>query len=123
MVQLKNFESKDSKHLVCKLKKSIYGLKQASLQWYRKFDWVITSFSFKEKTIDQCIYLKFSGRKFIILMLYGDDILQVRSDKSLLHETKKFPSNHFEMKDFGDASFVLGIQIHHNRLRGILGLS
>nr|CAN78325.1 hypothetical protein VITISV_003385 [Vitis vinifera] len=75
MVQPENFESNDSKQLVCKLKRSIYGLKRASRQWYRKFDQVITSFSFKENTIDQCIYLKFSGSRFIILVLYVDDIL------------------------------------------------
>ena len=52
MVQPKNFESNNSKQLVCKLKKSIYGLKQASRQWYRNFDQVITSFGFKENIVD-----------------------------------------------------------------------
>ena len=46
MVQPENFESNDSKQLVCRLKRSIYGLKQASRQWYLKFDQVITSFGF-----------------------------------------------------------------------------
>ena len=46
MVQSENFESNDSKQLVCRLKRSIYGLKQASRQWYLKFDQVITSFGF-----------------------------------------------------------------------------
>ena len=41
----------------------------------------------------------------------------------MLHETKRFLSKKFEMKYFGDASFVLGIQIHQDRSRGILGLS
>ena len=123
MVQPENFESKDSKHLVCKLKKSIYGLKQASRQWYRKFDQVITSYGFKENTIDQCIYLKISGSKFIILVLYVDDILLASSDVNLLHDTKKFLSKRFEMKDLGEASFVLGIQIDRDRSKGILGLS
>ena len=44
MVQPENFESNNSKQLVCILKRSIYGLKQASRQWYIKFDQVITSF-------------------------------------------------------------------------------
>ncbi|RVW67678.1 Retrovirus-related Pol polyprotein from transposon TNT 1-94 [Vitis vinifera] len=123
MVQPENFESKDSKQLVCRLKRSIYGLKQASRQWYRKFDQVITSFGFKENTVDQCIYLKFSGSKFIILVLYVDDILLASSDVGLLHETKRFLSSKFDMKDLGNASFVLGIQIHRDRSRGILGLS
>ena len=88
MVQPENFESKDSKHLVCRLKKSIYGLKQASRQWYRKFDQVVTSFGFKENPVDQCIYVKFSGSKFVILVLYVDDILLASNNKDLLHETK-----------------------------------
>ncbi|KAL6321467.1 hypothetical protein AAG906_018403 [Vitis piasezkii] len=105
------------------IKRSIYGLKQASRQWYRKFDQVITSFGFKENTVDQCIYLKFSGSKFIILVLYVDDILLASSDVGLLHETKRFLSSKFDMKDLGNASFVLGIQIHRDRSRDILGLS
>ena len=41
----------------------------------------------------------------------------------MLHETKRFLSKKFEMKDLSDASFVLGIQIHWDCSRGILGLS
>ena len=123
MVQLKNFELGNPKHLVCRLKKSIYGLKQASRQWYWKFDKVISSYGFKENTVDQCIYIKFSGSKFVILVLYVDDILLASNDVGLLHDTKRFLSSHFEMKDLGDASYVLGIQIHRDRSRCILGLS
>ena len=123
MVQPENFESKKSKHLVCKLKKSIYGLKQASHQWYRKFDQVITSFGFNENTIDQCIYHEISKSKFIILVLYVNNILLASSDIGLLHETRRFLSNNFEMKYLDHASFVLGIQIYRDRSHGILGLS
>ena len=84
---------------------------------------MITSFGFKENTFDQCIYLKFSGSKFIILVLYVDDILFASSDVELLHETKRFISSKFGMKDLGNAYFVLGIQIYRDRSRGILGLS
>ncbi|RVX08106.1 Retrovirus-related Pol polyprotein from transposon TNT 1-94 [Vitis vinifera] len=78
---------------------------------------------YMENTVDQCIYLKFSGSKFIILVLYVDDILLASSDVGLLHETKRFLSSKFDMKDLGNASFVLGIQIHRDHSRGILGLS
>lgn len=109
--------------MVCKLKKSIYGLKQASRQWYLKFDKIITSNGFVENRLDECIYLKFSVSKFIFLVLYVDDILLASSDESLLHETKSFLSISFEMKDLGEASYVLGIEIHRDREKGLLGLS
>ena len=84
---------------------------------------MITSFGFKENTIDQCIYHKISESKFILQVLYVDDILLASSNIGLLHETKRFLSNNFEMKDLGNASFVLDIQIYRDRSNGILGLS
>ena len=51
-----------------------------------------------------------------------DDILLASSDVSLLLETK-FLSSKFDMKDLGEASFVLGIEIHRDRSKGVLGLS
>ena len=52
-----------------------------------------------------------------------DDILLASSDVGLLLETKKFLSSNFDMKDLGEASFVLGIEIHRDRTKGVLGLS
>ena len=49
---------------------------------------------------------------FMILMLYIDDILITSKDVSLLNEIKKTLSQHFNMKDLGDTSFVLGIESH-----------
>ena len=52
-----------------------------------------------------------------------NDILLVSSDINLLLETKKFLSSKFDMKDLGEASFVLEIKIHRDRENGVLGLS
>ena len=84
---------------------------------------MITLFSFEINLVDNCICDKFCGSKYIFLVLYVDNILLASSDIGLLHDTKRFLANSFEMKDFGDASFVLGIQIHWDRSRDILGLS
>ena len=123
MMQPENFVLGDSKHMVCKLKKSIYGLKQASRQWYHKFHQLVISFGFEINDVEDCVYHKFSGSKYIFLVLYVDDILLATNDIGLLHETKRFLSKNFEMKDLGDASFVLGIQIQRDHSQGILGLS
>jgi len=73
MDQPVEFIEEGKEHMVCKLKRSIYGLKHASRQWYLKFNDTITSFGFEENIIDRCIYLKVSGRKlyfrFCILMI------------------------------------------------------
>ena len=117
------FVSTGEENLVCKLKKSIYGLKQGSRQWYLKFNDIITRYGFVENTIDQCIYMKVSGSKFVILVLYVDDIFLVANDVAMLHDVKKYLSNNFEMKDMGKASYVIGIEIFCEKSQGLLGLS
>ena len=110
MKQPEGFSSSEGEHLVCKLKKSIYGLKQASRQWYLKFHDVISSFGFEENIMDQCIYQKVSGSKTCFIILYVDDILLASNDKGLLHEVKQFLSKNFEMKHmelFGFYTFTV----------------
>nr|CAN78017.1 hypothetical protein VITISV_002922 [Vitis vinifera] len=92
MKQPEGFITNGNDHIVCKLKKSIYGLKQASRQWYLKFHDVISSFDFIENVMDQCIYHKVSGSKIIFLVLHLDDILLASNDLGLLHEVKRFLS-------------------------------
>ena len=65
---------------------------------------------FKQNVEDNCVYAKFKNGKFFFLVLYVDDILLASSDVSLLLEIKKF-----DMKDLGEALFVLGIEIHQDR--------
>lgn len=86
MEQPKNFMSKDLEHMVCKFKKSIYGLKQVSRQRYFKFYQVMFSFCFEIDLVDDCIYYKFCGSKCIFLILYVHDILVASNDTDLLHE-------------------------------------
>ena len=70
------------------------------------------------------IYYKFKESRFIFLVLYVDYILLASNDIDLLLETKSFLSKrNFEMKDLGNASFVIGIQIQRDRTCEILGLS
>ena len=123
MKQPEGFSFREGEKLVCMLKKSIYGLKQASCQWYNKLHGVITSFGFVENSMDQCIYQKVSESKTCFLVLYVDHILLATNDKGMMHGVKQFLSKNFDMKDVGEASYVIGIKIHRDRSRSILGLS
>jgi hypothetical protein len=99
MEQPDGFQVNGKQHMVCKLKRSIYGLKQASRQWYLKFDEIVTSCGVKENIGDQCIYLKASGSRYIFLVPYVDDILLAENNNELLFETKRMLSFKFDMKD------------------------
>jgi len=101
MVQPEKFVSRDPKNMVCKLKKFTYRLKQASRQWYYKFHQVVVSFDFETNAVEDCVYQKFSESKYIFLILYVDDILLTTNDKEISHETKRFLSKKFDMKDLG----------------------
>jgi hypothetical protein len=64
------------------------------------------------------MYLKWSNNSFIILSLYVDDILIARNDKDIIFTTKRWLSSNFEMKDIGEASYVLGVKIIEIALKG-----
>ena len=72
-------------------------------------------FGFQENVEDKCVYAKLKSGKYIFLILYVDDILLASNGVNLLKETNKFLSSNFDMKDLGDASYVLGIEIHRDR--------
>ena len=69
------------------------------------------------------MYIKRSNNHFIILSLYVDDILIARNDKKLIDVAKKWLSSNFEMKDMGEASYVLGVKILRDHSKRLLGLS
>ena len=123
MKQPEGFSFSAGEHLVCKLNKSIYDLKQASRQWYLKFHEVVYSIVFEENVMDNCIYHKISRSKIYFLVLYVDDVLLATNYMGTLHEVKQFLLKNFDMKDMGETSYIIGIKIHRERSRGILGLS
>jgi hypothetical protein len=63
---------------------------------------------------------KVQEREIIFLILYVNDILLANSDVSMLLEIKRFLSLNFDMKDLGEASFILGIEIHRDRRNEVL---
>ena len=79
MIQPEGFVSKDP-NKVCKLQKSIYGLKQESKSWNIRFDEIIKMFGFIKNEDEPCVYKKISGSIVVFLILYVDDILLIGND-------------------------------------------
>jgi transposase InsO family protein len=117
------FIKQGQEHKVCRLLKSIYGLKQSSRQWYIRFHNAIISYDFKMINEDHCVYIKRSKDKFIILSLYVDDILIAGNDKEYVETIKGWLSSNFEMKDMGEATYILGVKISRDRSKRSLSLS
>ncbi|KAM1746967.1 hypothetical protein ACFX11_013552 [Malus domestica] len=123
MTQPEGFVSKSEKPKVCKLQRSIYGLKQASRSWNIRFDTEIKTFGFAQNEDDNCVYQKIVGEAVVFLVLYVDDILLFGNDTAVLSSVKVWLSKTFHMKDLGDASYVLGIKLYRDRSRKLIGLS
>jgi len=123
MVQPEGFIDPEHPKKVCKLKRSIYGLKQASRSWNHRFDQVIKEYGFTRSVEEPCLYIKSSGSKIVFLILYVDDILLIGNDIPLLSSVKGWLKNHFQMKDLGEAQRILGVRIYRDRSRRMLSLS
>ena len=123
MDQPVGFVSKGQERKVCRLKRSIYGLKQSSRQWNFRFHHAITSVGFEMIEEDHCVYLKRSKKSVLILSLYVDDILLAGNDLNSIVATKEWLSSTFEMKDMGEANYVLGVKIVRDRSKKLLCLS
>ena len=106
MIQPKGFVDIKDANKVCKLQRSIYGLKQASRSWNLHFDEVIKDFGFVQTYGEVCIYKKVSGSNVAFLILYVDAILLIGNDIDLLNSVKSYLNNKFSMKDLGEASYI-----------------
>ncbi|GKA71265.1 retrotransposon protein, putative, ty1-copia subclass [Tanacetum coccineum] len=115
----------DPKHpnKVCKLQRSIYGLKQASRSWNKRFDVEIKKIDFTQNPDEPCVYLKASGSNVAFLVLYVDDILLMGNNVTMLQEDKSWICECFSMKDLGEATYILGIKIIRDRSKRLITLS
>ncbi|GJU60052.1 zinc finger, CCHC-type containing protein [Tanacetum coccineum] len=121
MKQPEGFVIPGNEHKVCKLVKSLYGLKQEPKQWHQKFDEVVLLSGFHLNQSNKCVYSKFdSSGKGVIICLYVDDMLIFGTDQNQVDKTKKFLSSRFSMKDMGEAGVILGIKIKRENKRIVI---
>lgn len=124
MHQLEGFIKKGQGNLYCRLKHSLYRLKQAPQQWYLKFDKFMIDHKFTCSESDPCIYYKkLPNGEFVILLLYVDDMLVADTSMRIVSELKTHLAKEFAMKDLGAAKKILGMTIIRDRKKRELKLS
>ena len=123
MMQPEGFIAKNQEHMVCKLKRSIYELKQASRLWNIRFDQAIKSFGFEQNLDEPCVYKRHQDKVVMFLVLYVDDILLIGNNVGVMSSIKVCLSSQFDMKDLGEANFILGIKLWRDRKNKMLSLS
>ena len=111
MMQLEGFMAKNQEHMVYKLKRSIYGLKQASRSWNIRFDQAIKSFGFEQNLDEPCVYKRHRDKVIMFLVLSVDDIPLIGNDVRVMSLVKVWLSSQFDMKDLGETNFILGIKL------------
>jgi hypothetical protein len=84
MKQSEGFVVKGKKELVCKMKNSLYGLKQSPRMWYKKIDTYILGIGFIRNKEDHCVYFKLIGDHLIYMVLYVDDMLLIGNNNKII---------------------------------------
>ena len=107
MRQPEGFVAKGKEELVCKLKRSIYGLKQSPRCWNSVLDSYLKELGFSQTASDPCIYYQQKGEE----MLYVDDIILAGKTERQIQEIKDCLSRKFDIKDLGKLQYFLGMKV------------
>lgn len=106
------FEHLVGRGRVCKLIKSIYGLKQSPRAWFERFGEVVRKLGYRQSQGDHTLFVKHSSEgKRAVLIVYVDDIILTGDDDSEIDRLKKLLAKEFEVKDLGEAKYFLGMEI------------
>ncbi|CAI7925998.1 unnamed protein product [Closterium sp. NIES-53] len=102
---------------VCKLLKSLYGLKQLPLLWYRALDGVVLGAGWKKSQVDTALYFKVGVDKVTCwVLVYVDDLLAASSSAAMLKELKELLEAAFKLREISPVQKYLGLEIVRDRL-------
>ncbi|GKB23298.1 retrovirus-related pol polyprotein from transposon TNT 1-94 [Tanacetum coccineum] len=100
---------------VCRLKKSLYGLKQTNRQRFEKLTTFLKTHGFKQSYVDTSLFTLQTANTFLNLFVYVDDILVAGNDRSLIDHLKTSLNAKFSIKDLGPLHYYLGIEFLRNK--------
>ncbi|CAN1785707.1 Retrovirus-related Pol polyprotein from transposon TNT 1-94 [Linum perenne] len=104
----------DNKKLACKLIKSLYGLKQASRQWYEKLSEKLKEEGYTHSKVEHSLFTKMCGHSFTGILVYVDDLIIGGNDLSEIERLKEQLHSEFKIKDLGNLKYFLGFEVARN---------
>ena len=113
MKQPEGFIERGQEHLVCRLNRSIYGLKQSPRCWNSALDVCLKAMGFAQSPSDPCVYTSTEGEMFVIAVYVDDILLAGKTDKQIA-EVKKALSECFKVRDMGKLHYFLGVKVALN---------
>ncbi|XP_074305051.1 uncharacterized protein LOC141639978 [Silene latifolia] len=108
----------DTGSKVCRLLKSIYGLKQASRMWFRKLAESLKQYGSKQSLADYSLFTYNVGTVFMAVLIYVDDMILVGNSMEACETFKTFLNDKFGIKNLGKLKYFLGIEVAHGK-RGL----
>ena len=109
--QPEGFIVEGKENFVCRLKNSIYGLKQSPRCWNIAIDDYLKKVKFVQTEGDPCLYVSRDQGETVVIAVYVDDILIAAKTDKRIAEIKAAIANHFEVKDMGELHYFLGVKI------------
>jgi len=96
---------------VCRLKKSLYRLKQFPRAWFDRFQRAMCGVGYKQSNVDHTMFYKHVKKRITILTVYVDDIIITGDDKNEIRMLNYYLAELFEVKNLGELKYFLGIEI------------
>ncbi|CAH9146720.1 unnamed protein product [Cuscuta epithymum] len=96
---------------VCRLKKSLYGLRQAPRCWFAKLSASLKQYGFQQSYSDYSLFTLTQGSAQLFILIYVDDLIIAGNDSSAIARFKSYLHNCFHMKDLGFLKYFLGIEV------------
>ncbi|CAI7886663.1 unnamed protein product, partial [Closterium sp. NIES-54] len=112
----------DGSGRVCRLKKAIYGLKQAPPAWYHKLEERLLAGGFKKSECDHSLFLLQEKEQFLMLLVYVDDILLFSESAAMIERVEEMLQMQFKCSKMGDVKYYLGMHVERDLDKGVLRL-
>src|SRR5882762_9491045 len=96
---------------VCKLIKTLYGLKQSGQEWNKQLDEKLRHYGYKRLTSDPCAYVRWDGDNVAIITVWVDDLMLFASNDAMVEHMKESIESEWQATDLGEPSKIIGIKI------------